>query len=354
MKKLNYLFEKVECETSAYLLGFIFADGCILGSPHNRLQIALAHKDEDLLYKFNKFLSDECLITKNPKDVRLVIAKKELVDNLKKLGVIQNKTGTKMIIPEMPKELVRHFIRGFFDGDGYTVKDRQYVYAGICGADFYILEEFSKIFRENKISCSLIRDNTKQPGDKIDILGNICTINFHKWNVYIKKRNSLETLYDYFYKHSTIFLDRKRDVIKNFLDIKSKRISRNTDFIEFNGKVQSIDKWADELNISKHTLKWRLFKANWTIEQALSNDTSSVIIRQNYKNGENHHNAKLTNEQVLEIFQNPESSRIIAEQYNIDRTTVDKIRNGVNYSKITEHLPKTKLLNNNTIFKHRK
>ena len=45
-----------------------------------------------------------------------------------------------MHIPNIPKNLIRHFIRGYFDGDGTIFMDRKYYKSNICS----ICENFLK------------------------------------------------------------------------------------------------------------------------------------------------------------------------------------------------------------------
>ena len=48
-------------------------------------------------------------------------ASKSLFDDLSEKGILERKSGensSKLSIPKIDKELIHHFIRGFFDGDG--------------------------------------------------------------------------------------------------------------------------------------------------------------------------------------------------------------------------------------------
>jgi hypothetical protein len=44
---------------------------------------------------------------------------------------------------------------------------------------------------------------------------------------------------------------------------------RNSHFIEFNGKKQTLTQWSEETGIKKETLRYRLYN-NWPLEKALS------------------------------------------------------------------------------------
>ena len=80
--------------------------------------------------------------------------------DLMKLGVVPRKS----LIAEMPninKSLVRHFIRGYFDGDGnisYTVNGHISLSWNIVGGET-ILTAFCKILNSEDISCSIYKIN---------------------------------------------------------------------------------------------------------------------------------------------------------------------------------------------------
>lgn len=126
------VFDCVDSEEKAYWLGFIYADGNI--SKHNTSKesystvIALKATDIEHLYKF-------CELLKYPKENVKVYSKKlydtfyeqcrvdlrsrHMWESLNKLGVIPCKTlvitfPDKSIFKD--ESLVRHFIRGYFDG----------------------------------------------------------------------------------------------------------------------------------------------------------------------------------------------------------------------------------------------
>lgn len=61
---------------------------------------------------------------------------------------------------------------------------------------------------------------------------------------------------------------------ENWLDVqwlcKNHHARERAEVVEFNGKVQTIEEWADELGIGKVALKARLNSPNWTKEEALT------------------------------------------------------------------------------------
>ena len=62
-QKLDYLFEKVADEDTAYWLGFLYADGAV-GLLNNNVELSLAIKDISHLEKFKNFI-------KSPKDINI-------------------------------------------------------------------------------------------------------------------------------------------------------------------------------------------------------------------------------------------------------------------------------------------
>ena len=149
-KKHNYnetFFEKIDTEEKAYWLGFLYADGSVIkkevkGNTKNAknktryvLELCLAKKDEEHLLSFSKMMCSPVSQKKVKgkektfEAVRTTITSKKIVEDLIKLGCVPNKSlilkfPTKEQVPE---ELIRHFMRGYFDGDGcihYTEKNK--------------------------------------------------------------------------------------------------------------------------------------------------------------------------------------------------------------------------------------
>lgn len=125
-------FSKIETELQAYLLGFIYSDGCINIQRHT-LSIHINDIDSELFELF-KIISPDAYTqqeegyeskvlvrghtVKNKSSIRLAISSKILIEDLIKLGVCERKTYENLHIPEMNSNLIGSFIRGYFDGDG--------------------------------------------------------------------------------------------------------------------------------------------------------------------------------------------------------------------------------------------
>ena len=121
-------FDKIDTEEKAYFLGFLYADG-YNNTDRNSVNLSLKEDDKEILEKLNNLLQPTKPLQyvrikdKNSSNqYRLVIANKHISQRLVELGCGKAKTHN-LIFPteeQVPKHLVRHFIRGYFDGDGWV------------------------------------------------------------------------------------------------------------------------------------------------------------------------------------------------------------------------------------------
>lgn len=120
----EHIFDQIDTEEKAYWLGFIFADGYISSSPLRenvksiyQFELSLGLKDKEHLEKFKKFMEYEKDLIVDSYRCRFIISNKHLWTILNNLGCTPNKSLT-LKFPNIPENLIRHFIRGYFDGDG--------------------------------------------------------------------------------------------------------------------------------------------------------------------------------------------------------------------------------------------
>lgn len=121
------IFDSIDTEEKAYWLGFIFADGNISspnkkGKPIYTFEISLQLADTNHLYKFNKFMEHQKNNVKTDSfRCRWSVTNKHLWEILNSYGCTPRKSLT-LEFPKLEifkdKSLIRHFIRGYFDGDG--------------------------------------------------------------------------------------------------------------------------------------------------------------------------------------------------------------------------------------------
>ena len=120
-------FKKLIAEVDpdiAYMLGFVAADGCISKQKYSDvLIIALHFKDAEILYKLRDILGvDNPIIfrdiKKGSRQAQLSVVQKGLAEYFGLYGIMPRKS-TRVKWPEnLPKKLLPHYVRGYFDGDG--------------------------------------------------------------------------------------------------------------------------------------------------------------------------------------------------------------------------------------------
>lgn len=122
----NY-FNSIDTEDKAYWLGFIYADGYIMARDNSRyVGIAISSTDYNHLVKFNNNINSTYPIhtyiqtsgySNNSEYCRLIVTSDNMYNDLVKQGVVEHKTNI-LKPPQLDYSLIRHFIRGYFDGDG--------------------------------------------------------------------------------------------------------------------------------------------------------------------------------------------------------------------------------------------
>lgn len=124
---LNECFFDVLNEKSAYWLGFLYADGYVRMKDGRSGELKLKLKDTDKghIEKFLNHLGCEkpikCGVDNKSKFCSVSVYSTILVKKLFELGCVNNKTF-KITLPKINNELMIHFIRGYFDGDGSICK----------------------------------------------------------------------------------------------------------------------------------------------------------------------------------------------------------------------------------------
>lgn len=115
----NY-FKEINTEEKAYWLGFIAADGCV-SAKMNSIRVDLKSSDAEHLEKLRTSISGNqpIAVAHRGASCYMDMNSKQMAEDLFQLGVTPNKSLTLDIKFDLiPEELIHHFIRGYFDGDG--------------------------------------------------------------------------------------------------------------------------------------------------------------------------------------------------------------------------------------------
>lgn len=213
-------FNNIDTENKAYWLGFLWADGNITkttnrASGPNRLRICQQYSDLNHIEKFKKDIKSEHNIKKTKDNIaQLDINSRTMCRSLENLGF--SLKSKRIEVPKINNSLIRHFIRGYFDGDGSFSVYKQKVHHD---NKIYILNKFEFSITGRRQFVLKIR--------KILEDNNIVTKNlaiktyknraFETITIKYGKHQDLLNLYGYLYKDSTIYLKRKYSKFLEFL-----------------------------------------------------------------------------------------------------------------------------------------
>lgn len=190
-------FENIDTQEKAYWLGFIYADGCVYKGTGNSLRFQMNLKADDLphINKFQEAMgSDYDVILKDVDghpSALLQVNSTKMCKHLVNHGVVLRKSLV-CKMPNLKEDLIRHFIRGYFDGDGsvcFSASNRITKEVSICGGKD-MMSSISKILG-TKLYLNWRKNLSKtSTSDKQKILD----------------------IYEYFYNNATIYLQRKKRI----------------------------------------------------------------------------------------------------------------------------------------------
>lgn len=208
-------FEKIDTEEKAYWLGFIASDGHVNNEKGRKfLKICSSTKDSYHLEKLVKMIGGTQKVVfrfdKKSKDqtiAELSIYSMKISQDLFNKGMTRRKTYSlnwEAVTSCIPNNLMSHFIRGFFDGDGcihYNKVLNNKSFNIICKSHSFLENMHKYISEKAGINHTPL------------VYRKSCDIH------YISRggRRVILKIYDFLYKDATVFLERKKNI---FEDIK--------------------------------------------------------------------------------------------------------------------------------------
>jgi hypothetical protein len=196
-------------KNNMYFLGLLYADG-YHNEKRKNIRLALKEDDEELLIKVRDLIGSDRPIGidssrgENYKQKYLDINNLKISKRLVELGCVQNKTF-KIIFPDfIPNNLMSHFIRGYFDGDGGLTKykifdkknNKEIIKQKITFRGTKNFCENLKIFLSDNLNTGGYISNEKTP----------CLS-------YSGKKDIIKIM-DYLYSDAFIYLERKYEKFK--------------------------------------------------------------------------------------------------------------------------------------------
>lgn len=190
----NRRLERIDSPEKAYWLGLLYADGYV-----HRYGLSLGMIDREHIEKFKYFMSADYVVeTQLRSGVKpiysLRISDALLPKMLAKHGLVFRK-ARRLSLPRLPGKLLMHFVRGFFDGDGYFTCSRgsNQWQLGFVSASKQFLRQLQDL---------LCRQMSKKRG--------CITINHGScWILSFAGNRLVPKIADWMYKDADVFLDRK-------------------------------------------------------------------------------------------------------------------------------------------------
>ena len=204
-------FNSIDCEEKAYFLGFLYADGTN-SLKKTEIKLSLQEKDYEILKQLNSLLQPtKPILCKKPKGNRqhqraLIINSKIISYKLNELGMMPNKTFKLTYPTWLFSDLNRHFIRGYFDGDGGVTinKTQQQLQISFTGTENILLNIQNNLINE----CNL--NKTKLYVRHPERNNNIRTM-FYYGNGNARK------FYYYIYNEAKLYMKRKKNKFEEIL-----------------------------------------------------------------------------------------------------------------------------------------
>lgn len=218
----NY-FENVDSYDKAYFLGLLMADG-YNDEKHGAVSLSLGKRDKYVLERFRVCLSSTKPLhyfktTEGADRCGINLYGRKFSQDLAHLGCMQAKSFKIKFPDYLSDDLKRHFIRGYFDGDGclsYTFAKRNNYFgnsflssAGFCSTEdicLYLQKYFKdKLNLSSGLSCRHPENNNNNRG------------------VAVRGNQQVIKLMDWLYADTDLYLKRKHDKLVKIKEILKER-----------------------------------------------------------------------------------------------------------------------------------
>lgn len=252
-------FAVIDSEEKAYWLGFIAADGCLpplRDGPPRRMTLKLSAKDTAHLEAFrdaieytgpiyrNRSVCKERAQCNGVAQVTLSIGRRRFAAHLVDRGICPRKTSEFAAAPTngVPDDLLRHFWRGYFDGDGsLTVSSRKSrpgppEWAASLVGTRPVLEAYAAFLYDGAGVSARVNKSRSI------------------WVVSVGGTNPIQAAVRLLYAGATVFLPRKKALAEVILSLDPYRFQTLT----VGGEVLGIAGAAHKLGVHQNTLRNRL------------------------------------------------------------------------------------------------
>lgn len=247
----DQFFDIIDSHEKAYLLGFIFADGCVrvqkrknTESYQFRLKIHL--KDKIIVEALKNLTNTDYPIKLKDNMCSISITNRLFVTNLILKGCVPRKTKI-LKYPNIDPIYDNSFILGYFDGDGsISISKKEWFNFNLLGTEDF-LSSVKEILSRNEIYTS---EPKKYKG-----IGEV-----YRMTIYSKE--SVIRLREFLYRDSALFLSRKKEIFDRIRYLKGKRVLskiNDGDIVKYYNKIP-LNKISKLIGVSTSSIFRRIKK----------------------------------------------------------------------------------------------
>ena len=201
-------FGVIDEEKKAYFLGLIISDGNVFVDdkhPEQKRQasisITLDLADEYLLETFKNEVKTNTTIAKDGRGCgQIAVRSDKMAEDLGKHGVVARKSFSTRMPESIPTELLRHFVRGVFDGDGSMLAKKhgtRFIHSlSFCGT-----HKLMSDIAEKLTDLGLLSFTPKVYDYKNRLLSELK----------IQRKDDIVSVGNWMYEGATVYMTRKKD-----------------------------------------------------------------------------------------------------------------------------------------------
>lgn len=242
---VNEDYFKTWSNNMAYILGFFAADGMV---ARDSQLISFSQKEKYILEDIRQEIgSDHPIYQNKHTNVYMLNLNSKIVKNdMINIHMITHNKSQKIVFPNVPDKYLSHFVRGYFDGDGY-INYNKYSVTFVGGSECFM----EKLYRIVK---------------NIGLDPQIRSFQNH-FRIHITGRKSIKVFSDWIYSNKDLYLKRKyeefaKEKLEAFqlTDRKDKCtheavIARKQNFLDIYEKNKSINQTCEETGLKASTYK---------------------------------------------------------------------------------------------------
>jgi hypothetical protein len=273
---------KIDTQEKAYLLGILGADGCMKQrGKYYCLSFGLTYSDREHVQRVAQIISDKIKTHdysykgRKNKMTYFEIGNRQLCLDLISRGIVPRKSSN-LKPPVLPKTLVSHYVRGYFDGDGSVFFQGSRVYANCVGA-IDIMEFINYNFQEFYPN----RANVTWSG------------NGSLYHLKLSGKTAIAFL-NYIYRGATIYLDRKYNKALPHL------VSQDC-FLSYMKGLKRLDVWLSE---EEEFLKDNAGVMAWKDIASHLGRGHKAVTEKAYRMGLTNSHVRFTREEVAYVVEN--------------------------------------------------